>query len=403
MPFLGWIDFSNEYRNQTLKMLDLLREPGAIDELGVGVVRDAFADRFFPGTSTIQTRAKYFLLVPWILQDMEEHRIPSRDFLNEMQKRELGYISTLVADGSDARSSGIIGSVSKDKLKRKPSEIYWHGISRFGIAPIPGLSLSQYISTIDEQYKRQSLAEQNHVRVNEGDGCDDRDIERGYRSIWRVCPPPEGWKTRLSIALDEEEARFLKDRIVQSVPDSLMGIILRDYLDSALPCESMDQFPFLHSLPQALQEDVHQALDFSNLLEGAHIRYNMMIQLSRGEAGNPRFVEEFEVWEDQMKSFPWNRWHVDEVCKKASASAHVEEFINSWSGCVTKRDWESADRLIRQREKVLKGGRSKLANPAKVTGTENWVGLRKMVFRWPDARNHLKDISTGLKAGSIDA
>jgi len=29
------------------------------------VVRDAFSDLMFPGTSTAQTRATYFLLVPW--------------------------------------------------------------------------------------------------------------------------------------------------------------------------------------------------------------------------------------------------------------------------------------------------------------------------------------------------
>nr|WP_288913835.1 DUF6361 family protein [uncultured Lachnoanaerobaculum sp.] len=28
--------------------------------MGIGIVRDAFANCFFPGTSTVQTRAKYF-------------------------------------------------------------------------------------------------------------------------------------------------------------------------------------------------------------------------------------------------------------------------------------------------------------------------------------------------------
>lgn len=35
--------------------------------LGFAPIRDAFADYFFPGTSTIQTRARYFLFVPWIM------------------------------------------------------------------------------------------------------------------------------------------------------------------------------------------------------------------------------------------------------------------------------------------------------------------------------------------------
>lgn len=58
---LGWIDFSKEDRQKAFDVINLLSEQGAVDELGIGVIRDAFANYFFPGTSTIQTRAKYFL------------------------------------------------------------------------------------------------------------------------------------------------------------------------------------------------------------------------------------------------------------------------------------------------------------------------------------------------------
>ncbi len=63
---LGWIDYSKEDRKKVLSVIDLLfEEGGALDELGLGPVRDGFANLFFPpGTSTIQTRAKYFLIVP---------------------------------------------------------------------------------------------------------------------------------------------------------------------------------------------------------------------------------------------------------------------------------------------------------------------------------------------------
>ena len=49
-----------------------LNEPGTLDELGIGPIRDTIADTLFPGTSTIQTRARYFLFIPWILQKAEE-------------------------------------------------------------------------------------------------------------------------------------------------------------------------------------------------------------------------------------------------------------------------------------------------------------------------------------------
>ena len=63
---LGWVDFSREARKRAVEALDALEEKDAVDELGVGVLRDAFADAMFPGTSTIQTRAKYFGAGGWI-------------------------------------------------------------------------------------------------------------------------------------------------------------------------------------------------------------------------------------------------------------------------------------------------------------------------------------------------
>lgn len=46
---LGWIDFSKEDRQKAFDVINLLSEQGAVDELGIGVIRDAFANYFFPG------------------------------------------------------------------------------------------------------------------------------------------------------------------------------------------------------------------------------------------------------------------------------------------------------------------------------------------------------------------
>ena len=71
---IGWVDFSKTERNKVLSVLDLLSEPGTLDELGIAPVRDGFADLFFPGTSTIQTRAKYFLIIPYTMKELEYSR-----------------------------------------------------------------------------------------------------------------------------------------------------------------------------------------------------------------------------------------------------------------------------------------------------------------------------------------
>ena len=73
---LSWLDSSEQERNTVLELVSALNEPGTLDELGIGTIRDTFADALFPGTSTIQTRARYFLFIPWILQMVEGRPTP---------------------------------------------------------------------------------------------------------------------------------------------------------------------------------------------------------------------------------------------------------------------------------------------------------------------------------------
>ena len=68
MSSIGWIDFSSEHRDKVRTVLDFLKVGGVVDELGIGIVRDAFADQLFPGLSTIQTRAKYFTLTTYLIR-----------------------------------------------------------------------------------------------------------------------------------------------------------------------------------------------------------------------------------------------------------------------------------------------------------------------------------------------
>ena len=67
MAQLGWIDFCPTHRDKVAAALDLLRPEGMVDELGLGTIRDGIANQLFPGISTIQTRAKYFFIIPYIL------------------------------------------------------------------------------------------------------------------------------------------------------------------------------------------------------------------------------------------------------------------------------------------------------------------------------------------------
>ena len=121
---LTWLDYSERDRRRALEVIDLFRETGTVDELGLASVRDSFSDLFFPGTSTIQTRACYFLLVPWTFQRIERLRVSSNKAEARARQAELNLNHRMQAQGD---SRGVFGSQAGMALKRLPSEVYWGG------------------------------------------------------------------------------------------------------------------------------------------------------------------------------------------------------------------------------------------------------------------------------------
>lgn len=121
---LGWIDFSKEDRQKAFDVINLLSEQGAVDELGIGVIRDAFANYFFPGTSTIQTRAKYFLIVPYMLREAVDGRYgkDANRVLRAIDSAEKDCGIRLLE--ADPKAEGVIGSrvLPKGWVARKPSD-----------------------------------------------------------------------------------------------------------------------------------------------------------------------------------------------------------------------------------------------------------------------------------------
>ena len=69
---IGYIKFSAEERNNIYKVIQSVRDNQAIDELGIGRIRDAFSSKMFPGMSTLQNRAKYFTVLPALFIEAEK-------------------------------------------------------------------------------------------------------------------------------------------------------------------------------------------------------------------------------------------------------------------------------------------------------------------------------------------
>ena len=148
----GWVDYSEQDRARMTEVIELFRERDTRDELGIGVIRDAFADMLFPGTNTMQSRARYFLFVPWIYRHIEVAGFRSVDMPKRTRKEETELIQALMAAGE---SDDVIGRYSQERLQRMPSNIYWLGLGTWGIRHFDG-SQAQYHGSIDGWRRRPS-------------------------------------------------------------------------------------------------------------------------------------------------------------------------------------------------------------------------------------------------------
>ena len=129
---LGWIDFSKTERSKILSVLDLLGEKGVLDELGISPIRDGYSNLFFPGTSTIQTRAKYFFIVPYAFRDLEfnnqyDYFKLKKTFNNSEEKCAHIFLD------NNPDENGVIGKRSIQSggwVSRTPASIYWAGLRK---------------------------------------------------------------------------------------------------------------------------------------------------------------------------------------------------------------------------------------------------------------------------------
>ncbi|MFH4324843.1 DUF6361 family protein, partial [Acinetobacter baumannii] len=81
----GWLDLDAAASERVGTLLRSLEEPGTLDPLGLGSVRDALSAMLSPGTSVIQTRLRYFVFLPWIFTSLEEQRVSPRDFARKLR------------------------------------------------------------------------------------------------------------------------------------------------------------------------------------------------------------------------------------------------------------------------------------------------------------------------------
>lgn len=398
---LGWIDFSKEDRQKALDVINLLSEQGAVDELGIGIVRDAFANYFFPGTSTIQTRAKYFLIVPYILRDAVDGRY-GKDVNRilraiDTEEKECG-IKLLE---SNPKAEGVIGTrvLPKGWVARKPSDIYWNGIRTYGIFCDYGLSIPEYVSLavkLNTQKSSAKLGNRNdEAEENEKDDSDAGDIMNV--SFWNLPIYHDNWRDNLTIELTNEEAFYLDKQIQKGAKGTLLEYVLKNRID-------MNKYEDFVSMATELSEKVEEKLaymmklacEFNNLVYMSRVRFNVMLSEEENEVA----VSEWDRLKPQVK----RRANVDLSAVFNKLELHnpgTYLFLSKLQEAFKALDIDAADELIKKRERQLKGiNRAKL-NRTKEFDHSKWVGGGELDYRFSNARRIINDIYSGEVSSDV--
>lgn len=391
---LTWLDHDSTARERSLRILALLKEKESRDELGIGGIRDAIADRLFPGTSTIQTRLRYMLLIPWVYQNLEKLRVPSNQFAARARQDELALVPRLL----DEREEGVFGRQAGGGLKRLPSSVYWSGLGAWGIRRFSG-SQQDYHRAIDTIYQRRS-------RSRPG-GDDRRDTDDRYVDplslSWhpKLPQPPDNFPEQVDLRVTKDEASFLVDQITLKFGDSLLGWLVLHARPSDV--EEPWLHPQLSKFPQPMQLLLRHGKLFTDVVEGAARVYNLSLaELAEDATRTEEHRMALAKWRTRVDIQAISDWSIDDLWRQTENHGHTitaatKRFVHAWVERVRECAGEIADDaagrdLVREREKTLKGPRSRFMNRGALSQWGGNAGTGRLNYRWPTVRVFLTDL-----------
>lgn len=397
---IGWVDYSREERNKIVNILRLLGTQGTIDELGIGSVRDAFSDYLFPGISVLQTRAKYFVLIPYLFEKACEEsaagRLRSgRDVRNYIEKQEDRLVDSLIRNaGNEEDRTGIIGSrnyLSGRSVKMKPSAIYWNGLRTSSILLHRELSLDMACAAVYRRGRLQAGTERRNE--TEDSGADDWDAGRDGHLIFAPLHADYDFLKEARIGLRPKEAAYIAHYFEESpgTRNSAMAYMLK-HPELIEKYESFADFE-PEDFPAELSALVGLAQEFANFIYGAHLLYNIVFADGCGiEDETVRAVKDsFAEYCENYKS-P----NIDAIRSLTKCSPSTERFFREFDADIREKRIEEAKEQVVAREAAVKGSRRKLLRPEEYR-FDSPVHNFKLSYRYDTARQIMRDIIEGME------
>ena len=388
-------------------VLDMLKPEGVVDELGIGSIRDALADEMFPGISTIQTRAKYFFIVPYLLYDYQRLSSAQQKKISPdkyLEKREYEVMWKLAEQYKDKKETGVIGITKRkpEKIMRRPSAIYWNGLAVFDLIRHGRLGVNSFLQS------RAGVADSLAAEPPQGDDSprDDVDVEFTNRFQLKL-PYDQNWLENLSLDLTPSEARLLSDRIRATGKECLISSL----------AESKERFKVLENaatfsdfarimvsrklLSPEIQSRVVLAHDFSEVMFGAHCAYNCILQKQKFSLST--FEDNWSDWRKTLRTsmLDYNGFDMDEAISLApNLRSHTSQFVSDWWGFAksSSQPLQKRDALVESQEFNTKRHKARIRqNRLDDVSEGKWIGLSRLDYRMYQVRTILKDVFTGLK------
>ncbi|MGN6819518.1 MAG: DUF6361 family protein [Sphingomonas sp.] len=403
MGFFGWVDHDPEHEQSVLRAIGAASGQDARDELGLGTIRDTFADLLFPGTSTIQQHARYFLFVQWCCELAAQKR--DADAIgSELRRLETRVIKRLSDLGS---GHNVIGFRSQEDLARMPSEIYWNGLQVLGIRKIPG-NRWRWARVVASRRDRARL----EARWEGEDVTDSYGFDRD-----RPCPPPGFPEVdRLDFSLTSKEAEYLRTHLSKACVDrDGVGLPYNAFptflaYRRKVDTDSAWNHPRASRLPEKARELLKLAAAFSRTMYGATLLYNLRVAELKIDDGEPAGTRKPYAGAllDWQKGFL--RADAEIVLEQLprlkslgaivhhSIDSRVTEFVQSWASlCLSERDLgrsHAAIEAVAQREICLKRakGTSRILFSKQ---REKWRGQSggQIDYRWPLVSRYLNELA----------
>jgi hypothetical protein len=264
---------------------------GVLDELGFLVLQTAFANRLYPATNTVMTRARYLVFVPAIYRYIEETGKGVGKDVDEIS-RDLQHAlrDALLAN----ESTGVIGKEKGRDLVRPASNIYWYALVELGLA-------TQDVSEYAYQ-DRLSRGEMGQHIVEDDDRA--KHVEE-IETLWhpgvrpRDVMPDGRFPARTSFRLAKHEALLLEARYRALGPASEGSLLAHlidlgkrrrpEVLDAvAAPWDAPE-------VPEPLAAIAEHARRLSLFARGVRLQYEFMLIEAR-KLDDPGAAQTFSSW-----------------------------------------------------------------------------------------------------------